>query len=125
MEYITASSNVHGSGIVSIPLKDIIYVEYIRQDKGILIHSIDSQGFLPGQFGFWTNLLINAGLTNLMIVDRNFALDPEKIEYINAKHRLVYFEEPRKINKYCSVSSSNFDSLLQALHSLGRSFKIV
>lgn len=125
MEYITASSDIHGSGLVTIPLKDIIYLEYIRQDKGIFIHSIESQGFLPGQFGFWTNALINSGLDQLMVVDRNFALDPQKIAYINAKHRLVYFAEPKRINKYCSVSSSNFDSLMQALNTLGRPFIIV
>jgi hypothetical protein len=120
---LSVAIDTGGIGLISIPLQDIIFIEYIRQKKGIIVHSLEADGFLPGSFDFWLSALQGAGLTTLFPVDRNNALNLAKIEILDAKHKVAYFENSRR--KGCTIAVANFKAVMNELDGLNRSYKIV
>lgn len=111
---------------MSLILSEIIFIEYVRSDKGIIIHSLESQGFLPGAFNFWITAFQGGGLPTLYPVDRNNALNLTKVELLEPKYNKAYFEKViQRKDKVCTIAIANFNSLIQELTKINQVYKLV
>ncbi|MFC5649871.1 hypothetical protein ACFPYJ_12200 [Paenibacillus solisilvae] len=125
-QQLTVATDTKGIGLKTMLLPEIIFIEYVRSVKGIMVHSLDSQGFLPGPFSFWVSTLQGSGLSTLFPVDRNNALNLAKIELLDPKFNKAYFEKvvTRK-DKVCTIALANFNAVIQELKNINRMYKIV
>lgn len=124
--HITVAEDTKGLALKTMLLTDIIFIEYVRSEKGIIVHSLESQGFLPGPFSFWVTALQGSGLSTLYPVDRNNALNLAKIELLEPKYNKAYFEKViQRKDKVCTISVANFDSVKKELQSMNRTYMLV
>lgn len=125
-QQITVATDTNGIALKTMLLPEIIFIEYFRSDKGIIIHSLESEGFLPGTFNFWVTALQGSGLPTLYPVDRNNALNLAKIELLEPKYNRAYFEKiiERK-DKVCTIALANFDAVKKELNRMNRAYTLV
>jgi len=109
--------------MISISYQDILYVQYIPTSKGVHLHSINSMGYLPGTFDFWLTALAS-GLDNLMRVDRSYAVNLSKVQLLDKKRKVAYFDSVDR-EKSCTISVANFEDMVRALNKINQAFAYV
>lgn len=125
-QHLTLATDTKGMGLKTMLFSEIIFIEYVRTDQGINVHSLEEQGFLPGPFSFWLSTLQNGGLSTLYSVDRNNALNLSKVELLEPKYNKAYFEKViQRKDKVCTISIANFNALIKELNKMNKVYKLI
>lgn len=113
---LTVSRHVDGkSGLIALPVRDILYFEFDKGKEMIAFHTLTERFFIPGTLKYWTESLRASGY-HFAMVDRNNAVNLCKIRHFDRSYKLAYFEdEVCKHSKSCTVSVTHLKTVLQAL----------
>lgn len=112
---ISVSRSAQGkTGLVQLPIDDILYFEFDRGIEMIAVHTLTEKFFIPGTLKYWLEVLTASGY-NFEMVDRNNAVNLCRIKHVDKTFKLAYFEEAIcKESKRCTVSISNINTVLKA-----------
>ncbi|KKC49557.1 hypothetical protein VE23_24995 [Paenibacillus sp. D9] len=106
-----------------VPHKTIQFLHYQPAKRGVTFGNEVKDGFLPGTLKYWSEVIMETGLIELIEVDRNNFINPGKVELLDPKYRKAYFDFNR--TKVCTMSSVKYKQLLELLHLLGVKYKTV
>lgn len=123
-QYITVSTDYTGMKIFRIALEDVTFISKEAAVKGVHLHTLHETGYLPGSLEYWLSFLTAAGL-NIEQYDRGTALNLSKVELIDKKTKIAYFEPIRRREKGCTIAIANFNSVIQALKDINKIFELV
>ena len=117
MGSITVTEDTEGSsGIISLPICDIVYIEYDSKIDRVIIHTIDSMYYTVGTLKYWHNALNSSGY-NFAAVDRTNVVNLDKLVRLDKVYHVGYFEEVvTETSKRCTFTNINF-AKLQRKHS--------
>lgn len=125
LQHIAVSYDPTGTKIFEIAVDDIIFIKYERSDKGIWIHTLQNEGYLPGSLEFWLSALSAGGLQHIEQFDRGSAMILTKIELLDAKQKIAYFESLARKEKGCPFAILNYNAVVQALQRINQPFKFI
>lgn len=109
MGILTVSKDVDATtGVKSLPIKDIAYMEYARQIDRIIVHTIDDIFYMTGTLKYRQSALEASGY-NFATVDRTNVVNLDKIVLLDEVYHVAYFEDTiSKSSKRCTFTSINF-----------------
>lgn len=125
MGSITVTKDIEGSsGIISLPICDIAYIEYASKIDRVILHTIDSMYYTMGTLKYFLTALDNSGY-NFAAVDRTNVVNLDKLVRLDEVYHVGYFEEVVTENsKRCTFTNINFAKIqrkyssVSAIHSL-------
>ncbi|WP_336775377.1 hypothetical protein [Paenibacillus sp. MMO-58] len=97
------------------PFKDILYFHYDGDHegkRGVWLVMPAGDEFKLGKFEFWLDLLWEVEDLPFEKVDRNAAVNIDKVKKFDKKNRWLYFEEnPTRTSAKCSITKSHMRRL--------------
>lgn len=123
--FISVSTDHTGTKIFQICLDDIIFMNKDAAFKGVYLHTLEkAPGYLPGSLDYWNSFLNASGL-RMEQFDRSTSLNLSKVELLDKKKNVAYFEPVLRKDKSCSIAFSNFNDVVEALKGINRSFIMI
>ncbi|WP_373876431.1 LytTR family DNA-binding domain-containing protein [Paenibacillus spongiae] len=104
-----------GFGLVNI--HDIIFFEYDNLINRIIIHTMNKKYYTMSTLKYFIESLNNSGYF-FKLVDRNNAVNIDKIVCLDSRTKKAYFEWPTHTgSKNCTFSGKHFDEVMKLLSS--------
>jgi len=112
MQYLTVTRDIEGeSGIVNLNRNDIIFLESRKPIQRVAVHTEREEFYLPGTLKYWATTLNSSG-ESYRIVDRNIAVNIDKIVLMDSLQKRAYFsDEVKKTSKYCTLAYWRYSEL--------------
>ncbi|CAH1054047.1 LytTR family DNA-binding domain-containing protein [Paenibacillus pseudetheri] len=112
MVCITVSRDADATtGIISLPIQDIAFLEYARKIDRVIVHTIDEMYYMTGTLKYWQSALDNSGF-NFVMVDRTNVVNMDKIVLLDEVHHVAYFEKDvTNTSKRCTFTNINFEKV--------------
>ncbi|MGV2788285.1 hypothetical protein GNF98_21915, partial [Clostridium perfringens] len=98
-------------GIVNLNRNDIIFLESRKPIQRVAVHTVSEEFYLPGTLKFWASALNNSG-QSYRIVDRNIAVNIDKIVMMDSYRKRAYFSnEVNQTSKFCTLAFWRYSEL--------------
>lgn len=112
MGVITVTRDIDANtGIISLPIRDIAYMEYARKIDRVIVHTTDAMYYMTGTLKYWQSALGSSGY-NFVAVDRTNVVNMDKIVLLDDVHHVAYFEEViTEASKKCTFTVINFEKI--------------
>lgn len=109
---ISVTRDVDGdSGIVNLKVADILFLEWNTKYERVIVHTKEEVFFTPGTLKYWAGTLNNSGF-KFRIVDRNNAVNVDRIVRLDSVFKKAYFEaDVRKNSKCCTMAFKRYKDL--------------
>lgn len=113
---LTVTRTVDGSsGIKSLHVRDIAFLEYDRKEDRVLVHTVDDVFYVVGTLKYWT-IAFNASGYSFKQVDRNNVVNLDRVTALDPTYKHAYFEEPvSQESKHCTIAWSRYKEVEEAL----------
>jgi DNA-binding LytR/AlgR family response regulator len=99
------------TGIINIPVEDVLFLEYDFLEKRVWAHTSGEQYYIPGTLIYWAEALRTGGY-DFKKVDRNVVVQVPKITILDRMLKCAYFESTiRKDSKRITLSHTYFKEL--------------
>ncbi|PZD95885.1 hypothetical protein DNH61_10595 [Paenibacillus sambharensis] len=118
--HLTVARHKDGeSGLLTVLIDDITFLEYERMANRIVVHTLTDTFYMMGTLKFWVTALQNSGYEFVM-VDRNNAANLNRIVRLDKQYKIAYFESSlTKDSKGCTVAWSSYNQLVKKLQTMG------
>lgn len=109
MKQISVTRDPEGnSGLMLLSIADIRYLEYVRVYNKVAFHTEDATYYCAGTMEYWTHVFNSSGFV-FRDVDRNNAVNVEKIRRIDTKLLVAYFERFKTVSEQrCTMSKAKY-----------------
>ncbi|PZD93149.1 hypothetical protein DNH61_24175 [Paenibacillus sambharensis] len=105
------------SGFVHVEADDLLYISFDSMTNRVSFHTSDHEYFAMGTLKYFIETFLHSGYV-FEKVDRNNAVNMQKVTLVDEKMGLVYFDTmPGRRAKKCTVAVSNFKNILLKLKS--------
>ncbi|MDF2651798.1 MAG: hypothetical protein K0Q73_7603 [Paenibacillus sp.] len=110
MDSLVVSKDINAeSGLISLPIKEVAFMEFERRIDRVIVHTVDSSFFLTGTLKYWQNGLDSNGY-NFVAVDRTNVVNLDRIVVLDEMYHIAYFEENiTHTSKRCTFTNINFE----------------
>ncbi|MEK4351310.1 LytTR family transcriptional regulator DNA-binding domain-containing protein [Paenibacillus sp. FSL R5-0475] len=122
MGILTVTRDVDAvTGVISLPIRDIAFLEYASQIDRVIVHTINEMFYMPGTLKYWQSALDSSGY-NFASVDRTNVVNLDKIVLVDEIYRVAYFESSiTKTTKKCTFTIINFDKFQKKYEQFSKS----
>lgn len=98
--------------LISLPVSEVLFLEYDFIDKKVWTHTRNDRYYLPGTLTYWAKALSTSGY-DFMTVDRNIVVQLSKIKRLDTMLKYAYFEDQiRRDSKRVTVSNKYYKELI-------------
>ena len=98
------------SGGTNVPVRGITHLE--ADSYMVIVHTTKDQYYLAGTMVYWVNTLNSSGY-NFRNADRSSVINVDKIDSIDMKFKLAYFESDiNRHSKRCTLAKDRLDSII-------------
>lgn len=108
-------------GLISIPISTICFLQYANHFDRVVIHTENSEYYLPGTLKYWTAAL-NASGSCFYHADRSASINVDNVTSIDRNYTYIYFNGENQ--KRCSVAFHKINKTARNLHALNPNINI-
>jgi DNA-binding LytR/AlgR family response regulator len=110
---LAVTRNVDGtSGIINLPINDVIFMEYDMIVKGVFVNTLNDKLYIAGTLTYWTDALKAQGY-HFEKVDRNYVVQIPTIKKLDKIFTKAYFEyETTPLSKSVTLSQRQFKEVV-------------
>jgi DNA-binding LytR/AlgR family response regulator len=106
------------SGLIMIPIKEMIFLEGVSAKKHVEVHTLSDKGYMNGTITFWLTALTKEGY-NFRNSYRDLIVNLDNVEHLDKFRKNVYFQKEKEINKQskkCPIASgATFEEFVKEL----------
>jgi DNA-binding LytR/AlgR family response regulator len=99
MQTISVTEEINGGGLTSISINQILFIEYLRSAKRIIVHTESNTYYTVGTLVYWLDLFKLNGY-NFIRADRIGVINVDAIQSVDKFFYRAYFSNDRK-GKFC------------------------
>lgn len=102
MNTISVTREIDGSGLTTILINQILFIEYFGSAKRIIVHTETNTFYTIGPLVYWLDLFVLNGY-NFARADRIGVINVDAIHSIDKMFSRAYFSTGRQ-GKYCPLA---------------------
>jgi DNA-binding LytR/AlgR family response regulator len=109
MHSISVTKEVDGSGLFSVLINQILFIEYLRSEKRIIVHTELNTYYTVGTLVYWLDLFKLNGY-NFARADRIGVINVDAIQLVDKFFCRAYFSAERR-GKYCPLAEDRIKEI--------------